>query len=303
MSAVRLQRISRNVVDLARMVAFYRDALDFRVTEPARPTGPGWGARLGLPGARAQVARLQLGAQAIELVAFEPPGRPYPAQANAADLCFQHLAIVVSDIQAAYARVGAHGVVPISQGGPQTLPANTGGVSAFKFRDPEGHPLELIQFPAGVGAPCWQQASGLFLGIDHSAIAVAEVATSVAFYQQLGWHVAGRSHNQGPAQSRLDGLADAQVDVVALQAQPAGPPHVELLGYHVPRGRRLQPPAAVDDVVADRLVFAVPDLRPWQSRLAGAGAATGVAGAAGVLLEDPDGHRLLLQDPHATATP
>ena len=32
----------------------------------------------------------------------------------------------------------------ISRNGPEALP---GGVVAFKFRGPDGHPLELIQFP------------------------------------------------------------------------------------------------------------------------------------------------------------
>ena len=57
----------------------------------------------------------------------------------------------------------------------------------------------------------------------------------------LGFHVGGRSLNQGPEQDRLDGLGNCQVDVVALQPAEAATPHVELLHYRTPRGRTLSP--------------------------------------------------------------
>jgi catechol 2,3-dioxygenase-like lactoylglutathione lyase family enzyme len=294
---LRLVRVGRNVGDVARMAAFYREALDFAVAEQAHVDAPAWGELMGVPGARAEVVRLRLGLQELELVAFDPPGRPYPAQASAADTCFQHLAIVVADMPAAYAQLCRHAFTPISNGGPQTLPPDAGGVSAFKFRDPEGHPLELIHFPAGVGAPGWQRAPGLFLGIDHSAIAVADAGTSAAFYGTMGWRPAGRTRNRGPAQDRLDGLHDADVDVVGLEPARDGPPHLELLGYRMPRGHRLQPPAAGNDQVADRLVLEVDDLRALLVRVPG-GADSPVVdlgGRAMAMLKDPDGHRLLLQ--------
>ena len=39
---------------------------------------------------------------------------------------------------------------------PQRLPdwnATAGGIKAFYFKDPDGHPLEILQFPAGKGDP------------------------------------------------------------------------------------------------------------------------------------------------------
>jgi catechol 2,3-dioxygenase-like lactoylglutathione lyase family enzyme len=292
---LRLDRVSRNVADLERMVAFYCEALDFRLLGPSRIDAPAWGELMGLPGARARTARLRLGAQELELVSFDPPGRAYPTQANAADLCFQHLAIVVPEMEAAYAQLCRHAIRPISHGGPQALPPDTGDVSAFKFRDPEGHPLELIHFPAGVGAPCWQCAPGRFLGIDHSAIAVADAEASLAFYASMGWHAAGRSRNRGPAQDRLDGLHDTDVDVVGLEPAQGGPPHLELLGYRVPQGRSLQPPAASNDLVADRLVLAVEDLPALLAGLPGDGYLYKLDGRYAAFLRDPSGHRLLLE--------
>jgi catechol 2,3-dioxygenase-like lactoylglutathione lyase family enzyme len=54
----------------------------------------------------------------------------------------------------------------------------------------------------------------------------------VDFYTRvLGFVVASRTLNRGPAQQRLGQLRGDLVDVVALQPASVGPPHVELLGY------------------------------------------------------------------------
>lgn len=302
----RLLRVSRNVADLGRAKAFYCDALGFSVQAESVLDGA-WSRSIGLPDARACAARLQLGAQTLELVAFDTPGRPYPADSEASDLWFQHLAIVVADMPSAYAQLCRHPFQPISEGGPRQLPPNTGAVTAFKFRDPDGHPLELIEFPPGVGDPSWQQRAGLFLGIDHSAIAVDDTERAVDFYTGLGLRVAARSCNRGPAQQRLDGLADAAVavDVVALQPAHAGPPHLELLGYRSPRGRALAASAA-NDIAADRLVLETDNLALLLRRLADgvdAPSAAVVATEKGnaALLRDPAGHRLALREQAAGA--
>ena len=112
---------------------------------------------------------------------------------------------------------------PISTEGPETLPASSGGVRAFKFRDPDGHPLELLWLPPGRGRPEWHERARAapsdepFLGIDHSALAVSSTRRSLAFYRSLGLHIADRSVNGGPAQSRLDGVAAARVRVTGLR--------------------------------------------------------------------------------------
>jgi catechol 2,3-dioxygenase-like lactoylglutathione lyase family enzyme len=297
-SVSRLLRISRNVADLARAVGFYCDALGFSLERESPLDGP-WSQLMGLPGVRARAARLRLGAQTMELVAFEVPGRPYPRASRSADLWFQHLALVVADMPAAYEQLCRHSFEPISDNGPQRLPAEAGAVTAFKFRDPDGHPLELLQFPQGTGDPCWQQRPGLFLGIDHSAIAVGDTTLAVDFYTRLGLRVSARSRNTGPAQQRLDHLPDVTVDVVALQPSQPGPPHLELLGYRLPRGRALADSAA-NDIAADRLVLETDDLARLLRRLAAAGISALPPDAPrhphehAVLLRDPVGHRLML---------
>jgi len=277
----RLVRFSLNTADLGRSTQFYREALGCTLLARERCDGASFEATFGVDGG-AQRALLGLGDERIELLQFDRPGAAYPQALSASDLRFQHCAVVVADIEAAYAHLArVAGWIAISVGGPQQLPASTGGVSAFKFRDPEGHPLELLAFAPARVPERWQNRSpdSLFLGVDHSAISVADTDRSVAFYGALGLTVAGRSHNRGPEQARLDGVPAPEVEVTAL-ALSAGGPHVELLCYRDRAPAPAPAPGALstNDIAATRLVFQG-ELDPQ-------------ATAAGRLLLDPDGHRL-----------
>ena len=148
---------------------------------------------------------------------FSPAGKPIPVDSRSTDLWFQHFAVVVSNIDKAFEHVSKFPVTAISSA-PQTIPeSNKGaaGIKAYKFKDPDGHPLELLYFPADKGNPKWQQAGGkLFLGIDHSAIAVSATERSIAFYQDvLGMKVTGGGVNTGPAQEQLDNAFGAVVRI------------------------------------------------------------------------------------------
>ncbi len=260
MTATKLLRVARNVAALAPAQAFYESALGFETVAPAADD-----AQLAalLEVRRVRVLRMRLGAQEIELSECFPAGAPYPAGgANA--LWFQHIAIMAPDIAAAYARVQPAQSAAISRDGPVRLPVSSGGVTAYKFRDLDGHPLEFLQFPAGAGKPA--------AGYDHSAISVADWPASQAFYAGIGLVLDTRQLNQGLEQDALDGLDDVAVDVVALNP-PQRTPHVELLCYRTPPAHAL--PYAPADICADRLVFA--------------------AGDGGLqLLRDPDGHVVVL---------
>jgi catechol 2,3-dioxygenase-like lactoylglutathione lyase family enzyme len=279
--AVRLLRIGLNVADLGRAGDFYAGALGFAAAGAPREAAPEFATALGIPDARVTVQRLGLGAQEIEFAAFAPKGRPYPSASTSTDLWFQHMAIVVGDIAAAHARVVAYGgATPITEGGPCKLPASSGGVTAWKFRDPDGHPLELIAFPPQSGPEPWRHVprDALAVGLDHSAISVADADRSTAFYETaLGLARTSRQVNRGPAQARLDGVPDPVVDVVALTPSGIATPHLELLGYRSPRGRPVPPGANAADIAASRLVFGTDDLSGDDCRLG----------------HDPDGHVLL----------
>ena len=151
-----------------------------------------------------------------------------------------------------------------------TVPAWSGGVAAFKFRDPDGHPLEFLHFPPDKAPPAWRGAAGAgpCLGIDHSAIVVADAARSIAHYEGLGLRVAARTLNQGPEQDALDGAAAVTVGVTGLSAVDV-PPHLELLAYRTPAVR--PGGTAPNDVACTRTMF---------------------EGGRAVVI-DPDGHRAI----------
>jgi catechol 2,3-dioxygenase-like lactoylglutathione lyase family enzyme len=252
----RIARWALNVRDLDRAVGFYVDALGFAVASLAEDR-----------------ARLTLGEQALDLVR-QPQGAGYPEPRAANDPWFQHLAIAVADMDAAFTRLSRHAPTPITHGGPQLLPPSTGSVTAYKFRDPDGHPLELSFVPGSEWLRTGAPGAGATRGIDHTALEVGDLEASIAFYTGLGFRLDARLRNRGPEQARLDGLDDPVVDIAVLRTPGAGP-HVELLHYRSPAPPR---PVAIGphDIAATVTVLAGPAGSP-------------VASAERV---DPDGHRL-----------
>jgi catechol 2,3-dioxygenase-like lactoylglutathione lyase family enzyme len=258
--------LALTVASAERATAFYTDVLQFRRV----------GERVA---GDARSVRLGLGDECVQLREFSPAGRAKAPGERSNDLSFQHMAIVVRDMDRAYARLRAAHVRQVSSG-PQRIPdwnKAAAGIRAFYFRDPDDHNLELIWFPKGKGAPRWQAPGDeLFLGIDHTAIAVADTARSVAFYRELGLHVAGESENWGPEQEHLNAVFASRVHITGLRA--AAGPGIELLEYLAP---------------ADGLPFPA-DLRPndvafWQTGLIAAEAHEAVD------LRDPDGHALRIE--------
>jgi catechol 2,3-dioxygenase-like lactoylglutathione lyase family enzyme len=288
MQIERLARISLNSAAPAVLAKFFTKALGFKPAQSAQDDPAG------------RTVALMLGTSRLDLNAVGAAARPYPADVPGWSPLFQHIAIVTTDMQAAVARLNdVTGWTPISTGGPQRLPERSGGVTAFKFRDPEGHPLELIAFPQGSGPALWRSAtsSDPCLGIDHSAISVTDTQKSVAFYTALELTVGACSLNTGIEQQNLDAVPEPVVEVTALTL-PQGPtPHVELLCY---RGafNRTMPPAQTGDIAATRLVFTVTNAGALQAirnrhhdRIVMQTTAT-PSNQASVLLRDPDGHVL-----------
>ena len=283
---VRLERITLICAAPLLLAEFYTTALGFRRIDHRFIEDPALGAMLGIPWAKAQVVAMQLGDQYLDLMAIEPRGRAYPAHIRGTSALFQHFAVEVEDIERAMRRLRGHADwTAISTHGPQRLPAASGGVTAFKFRDPEGHPLELIAAPVPA-----ERSRGL-PRIDHSAISVASDARSIAFYEELGLVRTGGSLNHGPQQDRLDDIPHARVTVTALSPPLHPIPHLELLCYgeqFVPA-----PPTSPNDIAATWLVFTVQSEATLTQRLR-----VPVRFADGTLrglLRDPDGHWLCLR--------
>jgi len=305
MPVTKLLSVDITVANLDQAIGFFRDGLGLDVGPATDVQDPHWNALLGIGvGARMRTANISFGRETLRLTAFDPPGSAYPSPRASNDPWFEHVALVAGDIQAVWSRLEEAAPETITAGAPVLLPPNTGSVTAFKFRDPEGHPLELISFPEGVGDARWQQGGAGIRGFDHTAIAVSDLDRSLAFYTGLlGMRTAGRSLNQGPEQDRLDGLTGCLVDVVALQPLDQPTPHVELLHYRTPPGCPPRAPVRANDVASVRQVHQAGDLRVLVQRLEAAGTpfiSDGPIeleeGRQGVAIRDPDGHMIILLD-------
>jgi catechol 2,3-dioxygenase-like lactoylglutathione lyase family enzyme len=247
---------SISTASLDRAVTFYTKVLDFTILNMEDSSSSARLAPAVSPETKAKTAKLSLGDECLDITEYSwPRGEPFLDDSHANDHWFEHIAIVVSNMNEAYERVKAAHAGFVSNV-PQTLPEwnrDAAGISAFYFRDPDGHYLELIHFPNGKGQPKWQLASTkTFLGIDHTAIAVSDTRSSIAFYRDsLHFRVAGSSENYGDEQEHLSGVFNAHVLITSLRA--ASGIGIELLEYVTPSSGRPIPAS-----------LHVPDVSCWQ---------------------------------------
>ena len=308
-SVSAVDAVSMVVADADRSAAFFRDVLTFEKVSDVEVAGEDYERLEGVFGLRLRIVGLKLGSEHLELLQFiAPEGRPVPIDARSNDRWFQHVAIIVRNMDEAYARLRRHGVRHASAG-PQRLPdwnQNAGGIQAFYFKDPDGHALEILAFPPDKGAAKWHAATErLFLGIDHTAIVVDDTDTSLRFYRDgLGMKVAGESENYGIEQERLNNVFGARLRITGLTAG-AGP-GVEFLDYLAPDDGR----AAPSDLKANDLVswqtrlltgdiqMTTGRLRPRTFAFVSPGivalGAPGLGFQKGALVRDPDGHAVML---------
>jgi catechol 2,3-dioxygenase-like lactoylglutathione lyase family enzyme len=308
-AGVSVDSIGITVSDLDQAVAFYRDVLSFEKVSEQERSGEEWERLSGVFGMRVRTARLRLGNEAIELTEYlTPKGRALPADSKSNDRWFQHIAIIVSDMDQAYKRLRAHKVQHVSTG-PQRLPdwnPGAAGIQAFYFKDPDGHALEILSFPPGKGESRWQRKDALFLGIDHTAIVVADTEASLRFYRDtLGMKISGWSENYGPEQERLNSVFGARLRITALRGTSG--PGIEFLEYLAPQGGRPYPSDAqpndlshwrtrlTTDALADQEPLLTKTRTPRVS--AGAVAISGAPFRKAIEVRDPDGHALQLVMP------
>src|SRR6266700_2186227 len=245
--------IGITVSDMDRAVDFYSKVLTFEKVSDTEVAGEGYEHLEGVFGLRMRVVRMRLGDEFIELIEYlAPKGRPIPVDSRSNDRWFQHIAIIVSDMDMAYAWLRQN-KVEFASSGPQLLPEwnmNAAGISAFYFKDSDEHPVEILHFPTGKGADKWHRPTNkLFLGIDHTAIVVANTDASLHFYcDLLGMRVAGESENYGTEQEHLNNVFGAHLRITAVRA--ATGPGIELLEYLAPRdGRPFPADERANDVV------------------------------------------------------
>ena len=296
--------VALTVSDADRSLEFYGSVLGFAKAADVEQAGEAVEQLAGVFGARTRTVRVQLGRECLDLIEYVAPrGRPAPADARSNDRWFQHVAIVVSDMDRAYAVLRKARVEHASTG-PQRLPdwnPNAGGIRAFYFRDPDRHVLEVLQFPPGKGAARWQATDRLFLGIDHTAIVVGDTEASLRFYRDLlGLQVAGASENWGTEQEHLNNVFGARLRITTLRASDG--PGMELLEYLALRdGRPFPADARANDLIHWHTTLLTADLAGTSAALR-AGRASFISPAAvtlsdrrlgvarALLTRDPDGH-------------
>jgi catechol 2,3-dioxygenase-like lactoylglutathione lyase family enzyme len=303
--------VNMTVSDADRAVDFYSRVLHFEKISDTEVAGETYEHLEGVFGVRMRVVRMRLGDEYIHLTEYlAPKGRPIPVDAHSNDRAFQHIAIIVSDMDKAYAWLRQNKVEHACSG-PQRLPdwnKNAAGIRAFYFKDPDGHPLEVLEFPADKGLKKWHRKSDdLFLGIDHTAIVVEDTDSSLKFYRNLlGLRLAGESENFGSEQEHLNNVFGAHLRITSLR--PPSGPGIELLEYLSPRsGQPFPSDERSNDIVHRQTEVVASDAQAAAHKLIAAhtkfvssGVVTESDGQLGfrrgLLVRDPDGHAILIEE-------
>jgi catechol 2,3-dioxygenase-like lactoylglutathione lyase family enzyme len=305
---IAVESIGMTVSDMDRAVEFY-SALTFQKVSDIEVLGEQYEHLEGVFGARMRIVRMQLRNEYVDLTQYlAPSGRSIPADSRSNDLWFQHIAIVVRDMDQAFEKLRALKVQFVSTG-PQTLPPSIKaavGIKAFYFRDPDQHNLEVIYFPPGKGDPRWQEKTDkLFLGIDHTAIGISNTDASLKFYRDLlGLRKAGESENFGTEQEHLNQVFGAHLQITGMRA--ASGAGIEFLEYLTPRDGRVRPADVhANDIVHWQTMITTDDVDLMAKKLRDAHVhfvSSGVVSMPkdkagffkGALVSDPDGHDVLL---------
>ena len=304
-----IESVGITVSDLNITLPFYTNVLYFEKLSDDTLNSSQYSTLVKVENAKVRIVKLKLGDEKIELIDFiSPEGKSYPEDSHSNDLWFQHIALITNNMDSAYAWLKLNDVKNISVE-PQLLPEwnkNAGGIKAFYFQDPDGHPLEILEFPKDKGNAKWHKISNsLFLGIDHTAIAVSNTDESLKFYRDvLGMVVGGKSENYGIEQARLNNVESAHLRITGLHSDFG--PGIEFLNYLSPKGGKSYP----DDIKANDLIhwqtkLTTDDIDDLFYKLVNAGYqiyTNAVIGFnnndfnfnSGFIVRDPDGHRLLI---------
>jgi catechol 2,3-dioxygenase-like lactoylglutathione lyase family enzyme len=315
-SSVALSQVSKvesvgiTVKEMDRSLKFYTEVLGFKKISDTEYKGTTFEKLQGVFGLNMRVAKLQLGDEFIELTDYlTTGGRSIPEDAKSNDLFFQHIAIVVSDMEKAYALLKKYNVEHVSTS-PQTLPKSipaAEGIKAFYFHDPDDHNLELIFFPKGKGLEKWQQSKGkIFLGIDHTAIGVSSTESSHKFYQDLlGVERKGDSWNKGIEQEHLNNVEGASLHITGYRA--AAGPGIEFLQYVNPGPGNAYPKnSRSDDIWHWQTILIVDDAESLYKKLKSAGISfvskelvhqqEKNIHTKSFIVRDPDGHAMFIKE-------
>ena len=305
-----VESVGITVREMDRSLDFYTKVLGFTKVDDLEYHGEQVEKLKGIFGINIRVVRLQLGDEFIELTDYlTSGGRSIPEDQKSNDLFFQHIAIVVNDMDKAYQHLRKFNVEHVSTA-PQTLPKSipeAEGVKAFYFHDPDNHNLELIYFPPGKGQTKWQSKTAkIFLGIDHTAIGVSSSDNSHLFYTGiLGIERKGDSWNKGMEQEHLNNVEGASLHITGYRA--AKGPGVEFLQYLYPGpGKKYPADSKSDDLWHWQTNLVVDDAEAVYKKFRDGNAVfisrelihqlDGGVSTKSFLVRDPDGHAVLIKE-------
>src|SRR3989442_10371632 len=156
-----ISHLALRVSNLAAARSFYESFLGLRVgSPPAEPTGG------------AELAVLVNPRQYVELL---PGLRPDQDRLD-------HIALQTDDAEAMRRYLASRGVEA-----PERVVVGNDDSRRFSVRDPEGHPIEFVQYPLGLHATEGVAVPGIPISRRnlHLGIIVGGLAAAIAFYQRV----------------------------------------------------------------------------------------------------------------------
>jgi glyoxylase I family protein len=132
------------VSDIERSLAFYRDALGLEPIFDVALSGDGMATATGEEGAHGRMVgcRVPGSGVTLELLCFGHRARA-ASERRPRGTGYTNVSLCVEDLDASYRALVDGGVLPLQP------PFEVGGVRMFFVADPDGTPIELIEFPGG----------------------------------------------------------------------------------------------------------------------------------------------------------
>lgn len=135
---------SFTVSDLERTLAFFRDALGFKVTSKAPRSRTAIERITGVHGSDVVVAYVRGPGHSLELIQYLAPEDRSIVRPRPCDVGFAHVAYDVEDIDAGVAKAAEYGVLPTGEIYEVDQGPNAGGRVVY-LRDADGITVEFIE--------------------------------------------------------------------------------------------------------------------------------------------------------------
>ena len=156
--------VGMTVSDMGSSVEFFSKVLSFEKVSDVEVVGNEYERLQGIFGVRMRIVRMRLGDELIELTEYlAPRGRPIPADSRSNDQWFQHIAIVVSDMDKAYQQLRVHKV-------PHTSTVRSGFPTGIRRRPASRLSTSRIRTATTWSSSTFQRAKGTRSGNKPTAV-------------------------------------------------------------------------------------------------------------------------------------